>query len=151
MTTTSLTNTTRRGALKLFGATAAIATPGIALAATKDAKPLLALDNVPLAWPTYHKLASFDAMPQAGDEVVLEADKWHPANYTGIAVYTKQGEKIGYVTNQNVAALDWAMKNGSTVEAKIAAIDVPVVRSKRVPGWGAFKIDVSVKNKAALV
>ncbi len=146
-----MTDTTRRGALKLFGATAAIATPGLAFAATKDAKPLLALGNVPLAWPMYHKIESFDKMPKPGDEVVLEADKWHPANYTGIAVYTKQGEKIGYVTNQNFAALDWAMKNGSTVDAKIAAIDVPVVRNKRVPGWGAFKIDVSVQNKVALV
>lgn len=137
--------------MQLFGASAAITTSSVSLAAASESKPLLTLDGVPIAWPVYHRLAAFGRMPQEGEPVVLERDVTHPSGDRGIAVYLGTGEKIGYVTNQHHAALDWAMKRASTVDARLSNVDIAVVNRKAVPGWGAFRIDVTIHEGAGLV
>jgi len=142
--------------LQLFGASAAIATPGLALAADMasaptGAKPILTLADVPLAWPVYHRLASFDTMPRAGETVYLERDMPHPSGDRGITVFLSSGEKLGYVTNQNHAALDWALKRSARVDAQIVVVNEPVVRGRSVPGWGAYHISVVAHEGVAAV
>jgi len=154
MTTRTFTPS-RRSALQLFGASAALATPGIGLAAnmaaSTGAKPILSLNDVPIAWPVYHRLAAFGAMPEAGDRVSLERDVPHPSEERGIAVRLSSGDKLGYITNQHHAALDWALQRAGRVDARIEAINEPVVRGKTIPGWGAFRISVKIYEGAAFV
>jgi len=141
--------TTRRGTLKLFGASAALATPGLALAADATMaeragpSPFFNLPDVPLAWPLYHSAAHRDSMPEVGASVYLERDVVHPSGDRGIAVFAKSGEALGYVTGGHFAAIDWAMKRAGRVDAKLVAVDEPVVRGRRIPGWGAFRISVA--------
>ncbi len=138
--------------MQLFGASAALATSGVSLAAAATgSKPILSLDAIPIAWPVYHRLEAFGRMPQAGEPVVLERDVPHPSGERGIAVYLGTGEKIGHITNQHKAALDWALQRAGTVEAHIAAVDTAVVNRKAVPGWGAFRIDVAIHEGIGLV
>lgn len=155
MTTRSNTPS-RRSALQLFGASAALATPGIGLAADAASpaaagpRSLLTLANVPLAWPLYHRTAGGgDPVPERGARVFLERDTAHPSGERGIAVYRKSGEQLGFVTDRHHAALDWALKRSDRVEARIVAVDEPVVRARRVPGWGAFRISVDAYEGAA--
>ena len=156
MTTRSFTPS-RRSTLQLFGASAALATSGLSLAASAaDAKaagpkPLLFLGNVPVAWPVYHRLAAFERMPQVGEPVVLERDAPHPNDKRGIAIFLSSGEKIGYVTNQHQAALDWALRRAGTVDARIVSVNEPVISGKRIPGWGAFHVAITVHQGVAAV
>jgi|GEM_PF-5038371 len=155
MTTPTFTPT-RRSALQLFGASAALATSSVSLAANAAGKtagpnPLLFLGNVPLAWPSYHRLASFERMPQSGESVVIQRDVPHPSGKRGIAVSLATGEKLGYITDQNASALDWALQRAGTVDARIVSVNEPVVRGKRVPGWGAFHIAVTIHQGVAAV
>ena len=155
MTTRSFTPS-RRSALQLFGASAAIATSGLTLTAnaaaeTKGPKPLLFLANVPVAWPVYHRLASFERMPQVGEPVVLERDTPHPSGHRGITIFLPTGEKLGYVTNQHQAALDWALQRAGTVDARIVQVNEPVVSGKRIPGWGAFHVAITIHQGVAAV
>lgn len=143
--------TTRRGALQLFGASAAIISPVSAFAAQGGPSPLLSLTGVPLAWPLYHRLGASDGIALAGDRVVLERDVAHPSGRRGIAVHRLSGETIGFVTDRHHGAIDWAMQRGGAVEAEITAVDRPVVAGKRVPGWGGYRIDITVDERAALV
>jgi hypothetical protein len=126
-------------------------TPGIAFAMQAGSKPLLTLDNISLAWPVYHRLSFFDGMPEAGDPVVLERDVAHPSGERGISVTTSAGETLGYVTNQHFAALDWALKRAGAVDARISEVNLAVVNGKRVPGWGAFRIDTKIYEQRGLV
>lgn len=141
--------------MQLFGASAVLATPGIGLAANAapatGAKPILSLTDVPIAWPVYHRLAAFGAMPEAGDRVSMERDVPHPSDERGIAVFLASGDKLGYVTNQHYAALNWALQRAGRVDARIEAINEPVVRGKAIPGWGAFRISVNVYEGSAFV
>ena len=153
--TTPISTPSRRSALQLFGASAALATSGIGLAANAatatGAKPILSLTDVPIAWPVYHRLGAFGALPEAGDRVSLERDAPHPSDDRGIAVFLASGDKLGYITNQHYAALNWALQRAGRVDARIEAINEPVVRGKAVPGWGAFRISVKAYEGAAYV
>ena len=146
----------RRSTLKLFGASAALATPGIAFAAdatTADPagpRPFFNLPDVPLAWPLYHSAAHFGSMPKKGIRVFLERDVAHPSGGRGIAVFARSGETLGYVTDRHHAALDWALKRAGRIDAKLVAIDEPVVRNRRVPGWGGFRISVAAHLEPAI-
>jgi len=143
--------------LQLFGASAALATPGLGLAAhaataADGAKPILKLDAVPLAWPVYHRLMTLEDMPDIGAPLFLERDVRHPSGDRGIVVYMQSGnEKLGFVTDQHHAALDWALQRAGRIDARIAAVDEPVVRGQRVPGWGAFHISVAAYEEVAAV
>ncbi len=90
-------------------------------------------------------------MPKQGDAVFLERDTLHPSGHRGITVFLPSGEKLGYVTNQHHAALDWAMQRSNRIDAHVAAVNEPVIRGKRVPGWGAFHIAVTLHEGVAAV
>jgi hypothetical protein len=141
----------RRTALQLFGASAAITAPGISLAASSGTKPLLTLWDAALAWPEFHRLASFEAMPAEGDRVFLEGDVHHPNGGRGIAVMLRSGEPLGFVTNQHHAALNWAMQRSADIDARISTVRAATGREGRVPGWGAYRVDIVVREQAAFV
>lgn len=147
----------RRSALQLFGASAALVTPVLGLSAhavaadAPGSKSILTLGSVPIAWPLYYRLENFELTPRVGSEVFLTRDVAHPSRERGISVALASGETLGYVTEQHHAALDWALQRAGRVDARIMAVDEPVVRGRRVPGWGAFRISVDIREGVAAV
>lgn len=143
-------NFSRRTTLGLFGASAAIATAGSAFAMGATGNSVLALNDVPLAWPQYHRLASFDAAPQIGDRITLKRHARHPFDDEGVAVFDASGEKLGFVSRQHVSAVSWALDRGDQVEARIAQLEKPVVNGRRVGGWGNIRIDLDIRSTATV-
>ena len=148
----------RRSALQLFGASAALVPPVLGFSAyavpvdAPGSEPILSLDSVPLSWPVYHRLMTSDDMPEIGSPLFFERDVRHPSGEWGIVVYMQSGnEKLGFVTRQHHAALDWALVRAGRIDARITQVNEPVVRGRRVPGWGSFHISVKVWDGVAAV
>lgn len=140
----------RRGTLGLFGASAAIASAGPVLAMGTTDAPVLALSDVPLAWPQFHHLVGGEAAPQVGRKVTLRRDARHPFDDEGVAVFDEQGERLGYIARQHVSAVSWALDRGDAVKARISALESPVVRGHRIGGWGNVRIDLDIRRTAAV-
>lgn len=135
----------------MIGATA-VAAPSVVSAAVRQPRDetILELNSVPLTWPQYHQIESFAETPSVGDKVTLVREAQHslPGEAEGVAVYTANFKRIGYVPRQHNGAFGWAMKRGEVREARIARIAEPVVRGKSIAGWGAFHIDVRFSARA---
>lgn len=140
----------RRTFGKMLGA-AAVATPGLAVAmppAPRD-ETILSLVSVPLAWPQYHRIASFERMPRAGDDVVLERQDTAPFDGEAIRVRTLGGEDLGYIPRRHAPALSWALERGEPGIARLSHVAEPMVRGQRIAGWASFHVDIHVSAAAA--
>lgn len=149
--TRSTFDLTRRTFGQMLGA-AAVLTPGIAgaVSATPRDETILTLNSVPLSWPQYHKLSSFDATPKVGQSVTLRREARAPFDDEAVAVFSEAGERLGYISRQHNAALSWAMDRGEAPEARITRINGPVVRGQGISGWGAFHVDVRIARRATV-
>lgn len=130
---------------------AAVATPSLAgavVGAPRADDTILSLKSVPLAWPQYHQISTFSETPNLGDAVTLVREDKAPFDDDAIAVYSANWKRIGYIPRRHTPALSWAMERGVARQAHITQIAEPVVRGQRVPGWGAFHIDVTVSAPA---
>ena len=133
-------------------AATAVAAPGVVSAAVRQPRDETIFEHksVPLAWPQYHQIDSFAEAPNVGDKVTLVREAQHslPGEAEGVAVYTSNFKRIGYIPRQHNGAFTWALKRGEAREARISKIAEPLVRGKPVSGWGAFHIDVRVSAAA---
>ncbi len=148
---TNKTDVTRRTFGGMIAATA-VAAPGVVSAAVRQPRDetIFERKSVPLAWPQYHKFDSFAEPPNVGDKVTLVREAQHslPGEAEGVAVYTSNFKRIGYIPRQHNGAFTWALKRGEAREARISEIAEPIVRGKQIRGWGAFHIDVRVSAAA---
>ena len=147
--TKSTFDLTRRTFGTMLGA-AAFVTPSLAgaVSATPRDETILSLNSVPLSWPQYHKLSSFDMTPKVGENVMLKREARAPFDEEAIVVISESGERLGFIPRQHNAAISWAMERGEVNEARITKIAGPVVRGKGIAGWGHFHVDVHVAKTA---
>ena len=139
-------NMTRRNALAGIGASATALASGITIAATPEIPPLLHLHDVPLAWPLYQRMASFDVPPAIGDSVTLERGA-QAFSTDAVVVRDLLGIRLGTVSRKDAPAVAWAMDRGGRVEAKIAQIDMPMNDKGVIPGWGHIRLSIRVEKR----
>lgn len=140
----------RRTTLAGIGAGAALLGTGmgagVTVAAPRKAAPLLSLENVALAWPMYQRLESFDVPPAIGDSVMLERGG-KPFDTDAVIVRDMMGARLGTVARKDAPEIAHAMDRGGRVKAHISAIEHPMVKAARLPGWGHLLIAVEVEKR----
>lgn len=137
MSITSKTDVTRRGALVTLGASAAIASTATLAA---DFSATQTFDAAPLAWPTYHHLASVDDAPATGERVVLKREPKEPYVRGAISAYSERGQRLGYIGADHAQSLAAAMDRGDSVVGRVAQVAQPMQR-----GWSVLSLDLSIE------